>query len=112
MSKEKEIVAAEEVAGNSGVGTYKFKKPTKIDGVEVSEIHYDLNILDGKAVRAVKADLTRRNYVVAVKELDEVFHAAMFAYAADITIDSVESFAAIDYMNVADIAKDFMYGEE
>ncbi len=39
MSKEKEIVTTNEVVENSGVGTYKFKKPTKIDGNEVEEIH-------------------------------------------------------------------------
>lgn len=108
----KEIVATEEVAENSGVGVYKFKKPTKIDGVEVTEISYDLNLLNGKAVRHIKAELAKRGYVVAVKELDEVFHAAMFAYAADITVDSVEDFSSADYMEVADIAKVFMFNEE
>ena len=111
MSKEKEINATEVVAEVSGVGTYKFIKPTKIDGEEVKEINYDLNVVDGGSIRRVKGGLMKRGYTVAIKELDEVYHAAIFAEATGLTIDNVESFSPVDYMNVADLVKDFLFGE-
>ena len=105
VAAEKEAVEVEE----SGVGTYVFKKPTKIDGDEVTEISYDLSDLTGAAIRRAKADLQKRGYTVAVKELDECFHAALFAQASGLTIDNVEGFAGVDYMNVANIVRDFLY---
>ena len=93
-------------------GVYTFKKPTKLDGEVVTEIRYDFSEINGAAIRRAKSELQKRGYTVAVKELDEVFHSAIFALASGLTIDNVESFSAVDYMNVADIARDFLNGEE
>lgn len=108
VTAEMEAVEVEE----SSVGTYVFKKPTKIDGVEVTEISYNLDEINGVAIRRAKGELQRRGYTVALKELDEVFHAALFAQASGLTLDNVESFSAVDYMNVADIARGFLNGGE
>lgn len=110
MSKEIETNEVIESAGDAGV--YKFKKPTKIDGEVVSEINYDFSEINGAAIRRAKSELQKRGYTVAVKELDEVFHSAIFAMASGLTIDNVESFSAVDYMGVADIARGFLNGEE
>lgn len=95
-----------------GVGTYVFKKPTKVDGEEVKEVNYDLTSLNGSAIRRVKGNLQRKGYTVAVKELDEVFHTALFAECVGWTIDNVESLSAVDYMNIADIVRDFLTAED
>ena len=108
----KEVKEAVEPVKQSGVGTYVFKKPTTIEGEVVKEINYDFTEINGKAIRQAKSDLQKRSYTVAVKELDECFHAALFAQASGLTIDNVESFSAVDYMNVADLARDFLMGEE
>lgn len=109
MSK---VVETVEEVEEVGVGTYVFKKPAKIDGEEVEEISYDLTSINGSAIRRVKGNLQRKGYTVAVKELDEVFHTALFAEAVGWTIDNVESLHAVDYMNIADIVRDFLMVEE
>ena len=110
MSEKKEEVV-EEVA-KSGVGTYKFKQPTMIDGEVVTEINYDLTSLNGSAVRRAKGELSRRGYIVAANIIDEVFHAALFAEATGLTLDNVESFALVDYMEIASIVQVFWNGED
>ena len=111
--KNTSLVAVEEaVEETAGVGTYTFKTPTKIDGEEVKTINYDFTALNGGNIRNAKAELQKRGYTVAVKSLDECFHAAMFAEAAGITYGDVERFSTKDYNAVADIAQDFLFGEE
>lgn len=109
---ENEIINAPETAEEIGVGEYKFVKPAKIDGEVKESIPYDLTMLNGSHIRHAKGELQRIGYHVAVKELDEVFHAAMFAEAAGISLADVERFSPRDYNNVADLARDFLYGEE
>ena len=109
--KEAETVE-ETVEEATGVGTYTFKQPAKVDGETVESINYDFTALDGSNVRNARAELGKRGYVVTVKELDECYHAAMFAEAAGISLADVERFSTKDYEAVADIAKDFLYGEE
>lgn len=96
---------------NKAVGTYVFKRPTMIDGKEVTEVPYDFNLIDGSAIRRAKGALTRKGYVVAVKEYDEVFLAALFAEASGLTLETVEKFALVDFMNVADLTQVFWNGE-
>lgn len=114
MSKNEvtEVVENEATEEILGVGTYTFKEPTKIDGEEVKTIDYDFTTLDGSNIRHARAQLQRKGYTVAVKELDECFHAAMFAEAAGISLEDVERFGCNDYEAVADIAQDFLYGGE
>ncbi len=102
----------EEVAENTLCGVYTFKRPTKIDGDVVTEIAYDFSEINGASIRKAKSELQKRGYTVAVKELDECYHAALFAQAAGLTIDNVESFGLVDYNNVADIARDFLQAED
>lgn len=109
---EKNANAVEAVEEIAGVGTYTFKVPTNINGEEVKTIDYDFTALNGSNIRNARSGLGRAGYVVAVKELDECFHAAMFAEAAGISLADVERFDMRDYEAVADIAKDFLYGEE
>jgi pyridoxine 5'-phosphate synthase PdxJ len=110
MAMSKEVEQVKEVE-QSGVGVYVFKHPTKIEGDDVKEISYDFTEINGKAIRQAKSELQKRSYTVAVKELDECFHAALFAQASGLTLDSVEILHAVDYMNVADLARDFLMGE-
>jgi hypothetical protein len=113
---EKNVNVADTVEENteeiSGVGTYTFKKPTNINGEMVETIDYDFTALNGSNIRHARSELAKTGYVVAVKELDACFHSAMFAEAAGISLADVERFDMRDYENVADIAKDFLYGEE
>lgn len=109
---EKNTKAADTVEEIAGVGTYTFKKATKIDGETVDNINYDFTTLDGGNIRHARAELGKAGYVVTVKELDSCYHAAMFAEAAGISLADVERFDTRDYEAVADLAKDFLYGEE
>lgn len=111
MSKdvEKVEVTNEE---QSGIGTYVFKKKTVIDGVEVKEVSYDLTQINGASIRRVKSNLTKKNYMVAVKEIDEVFQTAVFAECVGWTIENVEALAMVDYLAIADIVRDFIIGED
>ena len=95
----------------AGVGTYVFKNPTKIDGEEVTEIKYDFTAINGAAIRRARTELGKRSYIVSVPELDQVFHAALFAEAVGLTLDNVEAFSLPDYMNVTKIAGDFLTAE-
>ena len=114
MSKEtvSEVVEIETTNEISGVGTYTFKETAKIDGEEVKTIDYDFTVLDGSHIRHARAELQRKGYTVAVKELDTCFHAAMFAEASGVSLADVERFGARDYDAVADIAQAFLYGGE
>lgn len=105
-------LTAELVEETTGIGTYVFKAPTKINGEAVEKIDYDFTALDGSNIRNARASLGKVGYVVTVKELDSCFHAAMFAEAAGISLADVERFDMRDYEKVADIAKDFLYGED
>jgi hypothetical protein len=109
---DNEIINAPETAEESGVGEYKFVKPAKIDGVEVKSIPYDFNALNGANIRRAKGYLQQNGYPVLIKEADEVFHATMFAEAAGISYGDLERFSPRDYIAVADLARDFLYGEE
>ena len=103
---------AAETAKNTGVGTYVFKKPTKIDGEEVKEITYDFNVINGVAIRDIRTELGKRSYAASVPEIDQVFQAGMFAHASGLTLDNVEAFALRDYMAVTELARDFLLTEE
>lgn len=107
-------VKANEAANekSSGVGTYVFKQPTTIDGEEVKEINYDFNAINGVAIRDIRTELGKRAYTVSVPEIDQVFHAGMFAHACGLTLDNVEAFALRDYMAVTELARDFLLAEE
>lgn len=111
MSKNETQVEAV-VEENDYAGEYILKKPTKIDGEEVTSIKYDFSELNGKAIRMAKSELQKRNYTVAIKELDEVYHATLFAMASGLTVDNIEALSMADYNNVADIARGFLNIEE
>ena len=103
---------AVETAQETGVGTYVFKKPTKIDGEEVKEINYDFNSLNGTAIRDIRTELGKRAYAASVPEIDQVFQAGMFAHASGLTLENVEAFALRDYMAVTELARDFLLAED
>jgi hypothetical protein len=109
---ENEIINATDAVEENGVGDYKFIEHANIDGKKVESIPYDFTELNGSHIRHAKGELQRLGYTVAVKELDEVFHAAMFAEAAGISVADVERFSTRDYNAVADLVRDFLYGED
>lgn len=115
MSNEEKRETLDEVAETeitSGVGVYKLRKPTKIDGNIVSELSYNLDSLTGSDIKRIRTALGKRGYIVTAKEIDSVLHAAIFAEASGLTMDNIEALNAFDYMNVADIVRDFLLGED
>lgn len=108
-TNKEEIIEKEEV---SGVGVYKLKCPTKIEGEVVTEIPYDLNEINGKTIRNVRTILGKKAYAVALPQFDDVYNAALFAEATGISFDSIEALSAKDFTNIAELVKDFLYGEE
>jgi hypothetical protein len=115
-TKENEVMENAEITEENaevfGVGTYTFKHPTKIEGDIVTEISYDFTKLNGKAVREARSELAKRSYFIASQQVDEVYHAAMFALAADISLDAVEAFSIYDYGKVAGIAQVFLNAQD
>jgi hypothetical protein len=110
MSNKEVIEKTEEK--QEGVGVYTLLKPTKIEGEEKTEIPYDLNSINGLAIRNAKTILGKKAYVVVTPQFDEVYNAALFAEASGLSFESIEALSAKDYMNIVDIVKDFMYGED
>ena len=109
MSENKTLETVEKI---TGVGTYTFKEPTTIDGETVETINYDFTALNGSNVRNARSELGKKGYIISSKMIDECYHAAMFAEAAGISYADVERFGMRDYSAVADIAQDFLVGEE
>ena len=103
---------SEKIETLNGIGTYKLKKPTKIDGNAVTEINYNLADLNGASIRKVRTELGKRSYVVSVQELDVPYQAALFAEASGLTIENIESLSMVDYTNISNIVRDFLMGEE
>ena len=95
-----------------GVGTYKFKNPTEINGEKVTEINYDLENMTGEDVAIAVRELAKHNTVVTFAETDQNYHAALFAQAAGIAFEDVKRFKLKDYNKVTSLVRDFFLNEQ
>lgn len=85
----------------------ELKKPTHINGEEVTEISYDLEGLTGRDSAQAIRELAKREIIVSMTEVDQNYHAAMFAIAAGISIEDVQQLSAKDYQRACIAVRDF-----
>lgn len=88
---------------------YELKKPIKIDGKEFKVINYDLEALTGEDIDQVTILLALDNRHIQFPEIDQTYHAAIFARAAGIDLSDVKRMAGPDYMRVGRIVKNFFF---
>ena len=89
----------------------KLKKPVMIDGVEKTEIEYDLNRLTGEDVHLATKELQQMQIAVLTIELDTNYHAALFARAAGIMFADVKRFSLRDYTKATTLVRDFFLSD-
>ena len=93
----------------------KLKKPVDINGETVTKINYDIDKLTAQDFETAIKQLSKRKIVVKVQELDPMFHAALFAQAADMDLNDIMLLGAKDFANVGLLVRNFIYmdqGEE
>lgn len=84
------------------------EKPILVDGVEIKEIHYDFDKLNGTSIERVFNEATRSKYIVSSSyELDPIIGARIFAEAADIKYANIKKLALNDYTKAASYARSF-----
>lgn len=83
------------------------KKPIMIDGVERTEIEYDLDALTGEDIQQATKEMNKSGSVPTTIELDANYHAAIFAMAAGISFEDVKRFSARDYAKCSSLVRDF-----
>lgn len=95
--------------------TYKLKQPRKIDGVEITEIHYDLDNLSGMDLIGARTEAEKRGHVIMIQETDPALHMALFARAAEpkMHLDDISLLSAADCMAIcARVRTYFIEGSE
>lgn len=84
------------------------EKSIKIDGVEVKEIKYNLDLITGKTIRTAIQKLGRLEMPILNIEYSPVLHAFLFAEAAKLDYHIIEKLGMKDYKNAIEIVSNFM----
>lgn len=87
--------------------TLELKNPAMINGEEVKTIEYDLEGLTGRDSAQAINELSKRKIFVTMTEVDQNYHAAMFAIAAGISFEDVQQLSAKDYQKACNEVRDF-----
>ncbi len=86
---------------------FKLSKPVTINGAEKSEIEYDLESLTGADVQQALKELANKSYMPGSTEVDPLYHAAIFAQAAGLSLDDVSLLKAKDFNKITQIVRNF-----
>lgn len=89
------------------MSVYKLRKPVEIDGELKNEIEYDLDELNGDDIALAIKELAKNNIMVGIAEMDQNYHASVFAISAGIAYEDVKRFSAKDYVKVCGLVRDF-----
>lgn len=84
-------------------------KPVEIDGEVKKEIEYDLDSLTAVSIEQTIKSLAKRQHIVVVQESDIIFHAALFAEAAQIDYTDVQRFSGKDMLKAGRLVRDFFF---
>ncbi len=91
----------------------KLRKPFKVNGEEVTEIQYDLEELSGDDLESALNALKMEKKVVTAVEVDPSYHAAVFAYAAGLTLQDMRRMGARDYQAaIIEVRRFFLSSKE
>lgn len=111
-TKIEEVKAVkEETTADSGCGVYKLKKPVMINGELVTEMEYDLESMDGNDIALAIKTLAKNNIIVTVAEMDQNYHAALFAIASGVAYEDVKRLGIKDFTKVCSLVRDFFLEE-
>ena len=87
--------------------TLTLKKPVKINGELTEKLEYDLEALTGADVLHAVKELGKRGIVIGATEIDQNYHAELFAISAGISFEDMSLLNIKDY-NIATIkVRDF-----
>lgn len=87
----------------------KLTRPFKLDGEEVKELPYDLESITGVSVSNAFKNVTADRHLVTMQESDPMFHAAIFAEAANMDFGDVKRLPAKDFMHAGVLVRNFLY---
>lgn len=107
MAETKETTAVTETEGT----VLKLSKPVEINGEMMTEIPYDLDSLTGKDIQHAVKELSKRNIQILVSELDQNYHAMLFAISAGLSFEDVSLLGMKDYNKMTSIVRDFFLQE-
>jgi hypothetical protein len=88
---------------------YKLKKKAFINGQEVNEIEYDLENLTKSDIDNALMECIKSNHAVVVQETDNMFHAAIFAQAAGLSLNDLNALNAKDYLAIGSKVRNFLF---
>lgn len=89
----------------------KLKKPVMIDGEEKTEIKYDFDDLTGDDIQQATKELSKAGIMVTTIELDNNYHAAIFAKASGLMFEDMRRFSAKDYAKATTLVRDFFLAD-
>lgn len=90
----------------------KLKKPVHINGENVAGIKYDIDKLTAQDFERAIKQLLDRKHIVKVQELDPIFHAALFAQAADMDLNDIMLLGAKDFAVAGLLVRNFIYMDQ
>ena len=85
----------------------ELKTAVEINGEEVNKIEYVLESLTGKDTAQAIKDLAKHKIVVTMTELDQNYHAAVFAIAAGVSFEDIQQLSVKDYVKACNAVRDF-----
>lgn len=89
----------------------KLKTPVLIDGVEKTEIEFDLDALTGTDVQLATKELQEAGVMISTVEFDTNYHAAIFAKAAGISYADMARFSLKDYTKATTKVRNFFLAD-
>ena len=114
MSDKKEVVVATDEATEvvEQVGSVlELRKPILIDGEMTDKIPYNLENLTGYDIQHANKELSKRGMQVMVSELDQNYHAMLFAIASGLSFEDVSRLNLKDYNKMCSVVRDFFLEE-
>ena len=94
-----------------GKNVLKLRKPIMVDGVEKTELEYDLDSLSGDDVKQAVNDLQNAGIMPTIVELDINYHAAIFAKATGLDFVDMSRLSARDYTKATALVRDFFLAD-
>lgn len=85
----------------------KLKKPAKINGELTDKLEYDLESLTGADVQLAVKELGKRGIIVGATEIDQNYHAMLFAISAGLSFEDMSLLNMRDYNAATIKVRDF-----
>lgn len=86
-------------------------KPFLLDGKEVTEIEADFENMTGWSVENAFKNVEAQRHAINYQEGDPIFHAAIFAESAGISLGDMQRLPVKDYLRAGREVRNFLYIE-